>query len=164
MTIQSLSPETRALADLLNSASVGATVTFHDMSRAIGRPIASRRYLISRALILAARETGAIFGTVRSVGYQRLEAQDAHILGAHSRRRIRRTAQRASTMISAAVAKANDMPDPARRKAFAEMNALALIRHVASDREVTATHAAEPKAEPVALLMRRFARQIGAVD
>jgi hypothetical protein len=158
---QALNPEARALVDLFTAASVGAVVTYADMSAAIGRDIHARRHLIPRAMTLAAKEAGAIFGSVRGVGYQRLAATDAHMLGAHTRGRIRRSAKRTADAITAAVSAANDMPDEARRRAFAEVNAMGLIRHLATDKAVSAT-TAEPKAEPVAHTMRRFAEAIGA--
>lgn len=157
---QTTNPDTRALADLLCATSVGGTVTYADMTKAIGRDIMSRRYLIPRAISLAAKEAGAIFGGVRRVGYQRLAPSEAHILGAHVRGRIRRSAKRTSDAITSALATANDMPDAERRRAFAEVNSLNLIRHLAADKRVAAT-VAEPKAEPVAIVMRRFAEQIG---
>ena len=161
--VQTLSTDTRALVDLLVATPIGATVTFADMTGAIGRPIQDRRHLIPRAMTIAAKEAGAIFGGVRTVGYQRLPAQDAHLLGAHTRRRMRRSAKRTSDAIVSAIAHTNDMPDAAKVRAYAEVNAMALIRHISADTEVLAA-TAEPKAEPVALTMRRFARQIGAID
>lgn len=160
---QSLGAETRTLVDLFVATPVGQTITFASMSSAIGRPITDRRHLIPRAMHIAAKEAGAIFGGVRSVGYQRLPATDAHMLGSHTRRRMRRSAKRTTDAIVSAISHANDMPDAARLRAYAEVNALALIRHIAADKEVLAS-TAEPKAEPVALTMRRFAQQIGAVD
>lgn len=158
---QTLNPEARALANLFAATSVGAVVTYAAMTAAIGRDIHARRHLIPRALTIAAKEAGAIFGSVRKVGYQRLAATDAHMLGAHTRGRIRRSAKRTAEAIVSAVSAANDMPDDARRRAFAEVNAMGLIRHLATDKAVSAV-VAEPKAEPVAHTMRRFAEAIGA--
>ena len=162
-TTESLSAETRALVTLFTSIPVGDTVTYVAMSSAIGRPIQDRRHLIPRAMTIAAKESGAIFGGVRTVGYKRLPAQDAHILGAHTRRRIRRSAKRTTDAIVSAINHANDMPDAAKVRAYAEVNSMALIRHLASDKEVTAS-ASAPKPEPVAVTMRRFARALGAID
>lgn len=160
---QTIAPDTQAIVDLLTAASVGDTVTFAAMSEAIGRPIKTRSHLIPRAIHIAARDHGAIFGSIRGVGYQRLAAHDAHLLGAHARRRMRRSAKRTSEAITAAVTKANDLPAAARRRAYAEVNAMALIRHLATDKQVTAT-VAEPKAEPLAVTLRRFAQQIGITE
>lgn len=159
---QSLSVECRTLADLFSAAPVGGTISYADMSRAIGRNIADRRYLALRAMQVATRETGAIFGSVRGVGYQRLQPQDAHMLGAHTRGRIRRSAKRTADAIVAALQSTNNMPDDARRRAYAEVNAMHLVRHITTDKQVSAA-SPEPKAEPVAITMRRFAEQIGAV-
>lgn len=160
---QTLSAECRALADLFAAAPVGGTITYDALTQAIGRPIVERRYLALHAMRVATRETGAIFGSVRGVGYQRIPPQDAHILGSHARSRIRRNAKRASDAISAALRATNDMPDAAKRKAYAEINSMALIRHLATDKQVAAG-SPEAKAEPVAIVMRRFAQAIGAAD
>ena len=157
---QALSADTRTLADRLTATPIGGTVTYAAMTEAIGRSIVPRRYLALRAMHVANKESGAIFGSVRGVGYQRLAATDAHLLGAHARGRIRRTAKRAADSILAAVDAANDMPDGAKRQAYAEVNAMALIRYLATDKKVSAA-TPEPKAEPVAITMRRFAEQIG---
>lgn len=159
---QTLSAECRALADLFAATPVGGTVSYTAMSQAIGRSIGERRYLALRAMHVATRETGAIFGSVRRVGYQRLAPQDAHMLGAHARGRIRRAARRTASAIIAAIGAANDMPDDAKRRAYAEVNAMALVQHITADKQVSAA-ASEPKAEPVAITMRKFAEQIGAI-
>lgn len=159
---QTLSAECRVLADLFAATPVGGTVSYSAMSQAIGRSISERRYLAIRAMHVATRETGAIFGSVRRIGYQRLAPQDAHMLGAHARGRIRRSAKRTAGAIIAAVQSANDMPDDAKRRAYAEINTMQLVRHISADKQVSAA-ASEPKAEPVAITMRRFAEQIGAV-
>jgi len=160
---QTMSAECRALADLFAATPVGGTVTYAAMTQAIGRSIADRRYLIPRAAHVATRETGAIFGSVRRVGYQRLAPQDAHMLGSHTRSRIRRSAKRTADAIVAAVTATNDMPDAAKRRAYAEVNAMALIRHIATDKQVAAG-TTEPKSEPVGVVMRRFAQAIGAIE
>jgi hypothetical protein len=159
---QSLSAECRALADLFAATPVGGTVTYAAMSQAIGRSIAERRYLAIRAMQVATRETGAIFGSVRGTGYMRMPPQDAHMLGAHTRGRIRRSAKRAADAIVAAIQSANDMPDDAKRKAYAEVNAMSLVRHITTDKQVSAA-STEAKAEPVAITMRKFAEQLGVI-
>jgi hypothetical protein len=159
-TVESLSPDTRALADRLVATQVGDTITFGQMSDAIGRDIAARRHLIPRAIAIAAREAGAIFGSIRGVGYRRLEPAEAHILGAHARQRLRRSTRRASDAILSAVTRANDLPEPAKLRAYAEVNALSLLRHLATDKVVSAA-AGEAKPEPVAVTARRFAEHLG---
>ena len=160
---QTLSVECRVLADLFGATPVGETVTYAAMSAAIGRSIAERRYLAIRAMHVATRETGAIFGSVRGVGYQRLAPQNAHMLGSHTRGRIRRSAKRTADAIVAALQSTNDMPDDARRRGYAEVNSMRLVQHITADKQVSAI-SADAKAEPVAITMRRFAEQIGVVS
>ena len=160
--VQTLSVECRTLADLFAATPVGETVSYSAMSAAIGRSIADRRYLAIRAMHVATKETGAIFGSVRGVGYQRLAPQNAHMLGSHTRGRIRRSAKRTADAIVAAIQSTNDMPNDARRRAYAEVNSMRLVQHISADKQVSAA-GTEAKAEPVAITMRRFAEQIGAV-
>jgi len=159
---QTIAPDTAAIVDLFVRASVGSTVTYADMTAAIGRSIAERRHLIPNAMRIAARDHGAIFGSVRAVGYKRLPAEDAHLLGGHTRRRIRNSAKRIVAAIVSAVERANDMPDGAKRRAYAEVNAMSLIRHIAADKQVSSA-SSDAKPEPVGIVMRRFAEQIGAI-
>ena len=161
--MQTISADTRALVDLFAACSVGSTVTFGHMSDALGRSIKERRHLLPGALKIAARDYGAIFGSVRGVGYQRLAAEEAYVLGAHTRRRIRSSAKRTANAIVSAVEKANNLPEGAKARAYAEVNALHLVRHISADKQITAT-VAEAKPEPVAVVMRRFAEKMGAVS
>lgn len=160
---ESLQAETRALVDLFVAAPINGVVTFSEMSRVIGRPIGLRRHLVPRAMRIASRESGAIFGNVRGEGYKRLAAEDAHLLGSTARRRIRRTAKRASEAIVAAVMVNNSISSEAKRKAYAEVNTMGLIRHIATDRAVAKANeiADDSKPEPVAIVAQRFAREIG---
>ena len=86
-----ISTETRALADRLMQAAVGDVVTYSDLSAALGADVHRRRYLLMQAIKAANAETGALFASVRRIGYQRLAANEAHIVGAAARRRIRST-------------------------------------------------------------------------
>ena len=150
-----LSPDRRLLADAFKAVPVGETLSFDAMSETLGAPILTRRYLIPGAIKLAAQETGAIFASVRGVGYMRLPPADAHLIGASSRRRIRRGARRAATLIEAAIQKANDVDDGARRRAFTEVSHLGLIQHIA--RDASAPVLSRPDApEPVAATARQF--------
>lgn len=156
-----LSADTRTLTDRFLATPVGATIRYSDMSAAIGADIQARRHLILRAIAIASREAGAIFGSVRGVGYKRLASEDASVVGAHARHRIRSTARRSSRVIQRAVEVANDMSEPARVKAYAEISALSLIQHVATDKARSAVSISD-KPQPVAITLRAMMDQIKA--
>ena len=80
----------RALVDLLKSTSVGQRITYHQLKQAVGFDIRTNRFLLFRAMRIAADESGAIFSNVRQVGYERLPAKKAATLGQQRRRRVRR--------------------------------------------------------------------------
>jgi len=159
----SLSADVRALTDRFLETPIGGTITYADMTAALGSSIEARRYLIQRALHVASRETGAIFASMRAVGYKRLPAEDAPLLGSHARQRIRNTSRRAAQAITHAVQVANDISDGARTRAYAEVSALALIQHVSTDRAAKAIPDSE-KPQPVAVTLRGMMARLGAVE
>jgi len=151
-----LSAETLAVLNRLKEAPIGETVTYDDLSAAIGRDIRRHRHVLYSALRVALRDDGLLFGTVRGVGYQRVPAEDAHHVGVDARKGIRRRARRSSKRIAAAMSRANDVSDEARRKAHSEMAALGLIEHLSRD-TAQPRDADKPAApEPVALTARRM--------
>lgn len=130
--------EISALTEALLTTPVGAVVTYAALSRAIGRPVQARRYLLLHAIERANAESGALFGNVRGVGYSRLAGVDTGLIGGTARRKIRRASKRASEFMSKALASTNDLPAPIQRKVVAEIAALAMISHITKDRVVKA--------------------------
>lgn len=158
-----LSAEVRALTDCLLAVPIGGTVTYAEMSEAIGADVLARRYLILRAIKVSLRESGAIYSVVTRVGYRRLSAEEAHTLGGHARTSIRRTSRRAVQAISGAIAVSNDISDEARRRAFAEISVLQLVQHISADRARAAVKDTS-RPLPVALTMRAMVAKIGATQ
>jgi NADH dehydrogenase/NADH:ubiquinone oxidoreductase subunit G len=158
-----LSADARAVADLLIACPIDGTVTLADMSAAIGRDITRRRHIIATACRVAEREAGAVFASVRKVGYKRLDAERAvAVVGPSARKHIARSARRASRSISAAMDKANDLPMDVRRRAVHELGVLGIIEHAARERVKTLREDAATKPEPVAVVAQRWlARMTG---
>lgn len=154
--------DVRVLVDLLLSASIGDVVTYEAMSAAIGSPVKRRAWLIPRAVKQANKEAGALFGTVINAGQKRLPATDAHVVGHTARRKVRRTSRRAKEMIGRSMEVANDIPNDAKRKAYAELNVLGLIEHISRDQRIEAV-IEENKPLPVAKTMRLMMEQLGAI-
>lgn len=154
--ILDLSPETAALAERLAAASVGEVVEFSEMSAAIGRDIKGRQHILRSALRVVLRDHGALFANVRSVGYQRLPAEEAHKVGARARERIRRGAHRGSLQITQAIRRANDLPPEAMRKAYSEQATLGLIEHLSRDVIQPKQEDGPEKPEPVGVTARRM--------
>jgi hypothetical protein len=142
------------------STPVGEVITFFELSKALGANVKARQYLIHGAIKLASKEAGAIFTSVRSVGYKRLPAEAAAAVGSHARNRVRSTARKASGIITRAVERANDMSDEARRKAMTEVSALQLLNTLAADRTVKAVQPTD-KPQPVAMTLRSMAASLG---
>lgn len=125
------SPDVRALADVLLAASVGQTVTYGAMDRAIGAPVLARRWLIQSARDLALRESGAAFMAVKGIGMRRLPAEEASAVGVYYRTSIRRTAKRSARVMTQMVKKANDLPDQAKLEAYREISVALLFCELA---------------------------------
>lgn len=162
MRTSETAPEVRALADLFLAAPVGGVVKFEDMEKALGRGLNSFRHLIPRARVVASKEAGALFESVRTLGYRRLPASDAHRLGQHARRRIRRTARKAAGQIVSAVVKANDMPADAARAAYREVSVLNLISHLSQEKAMPEPPK-DAKPEPLAITARKMLERMGAI-
>jgi hypothetical protein len=155
-----ISTEVRALTDRFLETPVEGTITFADMSKAIGKSIHARRWIMQRVLHIASRESGAIFSSVRGVGYKRLSAEEASVVGSHARTRIRRTSRKASLVISRAVEMANQLSENGRRSAYREISSLQLLQHISTDKSVKATEQADDKPQPVAFTMKAMMDQI----
>lgn len=158
-----ISPDVAALVTRLIDSKPGDEIAYHQLSKVVGRDVAKTdRWLIQRAIEVAARDHGAIFGNIRGVGYQRLSADQAHMLGATSRTSIRRKAKRTIKRIVSAVSRVNQMNPEAARKANAEISTLGVLEHISRDKVAApaATHDDAP--EPVAIAMQRMLRNMGA--
>lgn len=165
MIVTEISPDTRAMATRLLAVPVGGSVSYADLSAAIGRDVRAEntRYLIYAGMKLAQREAGAIFANDRGKGYVRLAADDAHKVGHTARSRVRRIARHASKQIHAALTRANDVAPESQRKANAELSALGLLEHVAKDRNVVPSET-DTGPTPVAITARQFLERIGAKE
>jgi len=73
------------LTETLCAASVGAVVTYADLSAAIGRDITRARYLAHAAIKRANTQGGAVFGTVYRVGFKRLSTGEVSTIGSTAR-------------------------------------------------------------------------------
>jgi hypothetical protein len=156
-----ISADVRILADAFLATPVGEMITFSQMSEALGADIDARRYLVQRAIQTASKESGAIFSSIRSVGYKRLPAEEIPAVGAHSRNRIRRITKRAASMLTRAMERANDMSDDDRRKTLSEISTLQMVNFLSSDRAIKNVTPSD-KPQPVAVVLRAMASAIGA--
>lgn len=155
MLIHEISPEVRAVAELLMKCQPNEIVTFDEMSAAIGRSIFKRRHIIVSARRVAERENGAVFTSERSIGYKRLEAiAVADVVGTSARAHIRKSARRGVRSILHGTRRANDLPPEIQRKVAAEMSTLGLIEHISRDSNVKPNAEAPTKPQPVAVTAR----------
>ncbi len=87
------STDAKTIADMLRAASVGAVVTYDDMSDALGRDVLTyARPAIASARKMVQQENRMVFDTVRKVGVKRLEDGDIVNLGDRARVSMRRIA------------------------------------------------------------------------
>lgn len=114
--------ETRLLTDMLLAARVGETVTFSDMSRKVGYEVGGGDPHLQSAKNRAFNEKGAVFDSVRRVGYKRLN--DAEIVSdaTRDRERVGKAAKRAIKKL--ATVNYSSLPEPERIKHNVEMTIL----------------------------------------
>jgi len=155
--IPEISPDVRALIAHLAAVPVGGIVTLDDMAAVIGRDMADHRHLYYSAARILMRETGAVFASIRKVGYERLSAaRAAEIIGPASRSRIRGTAMRGKRGLVATLASANDLAPDLVMKASNEIATLGLIAHLSSTAVAKAAPPPPTAPEPVAMTARRL--------
>lgn len=155
-----MSAEVRALADRLLATPVGETVGYDALSAAIGEDVRERRYLLLAAIRAAGREAGALFASIKSVGYQRLSIDEVFAVGTRARQRVRRATKRTADQMTHALSFANDVSDEVRRKTNGEVNSLRLLHHLSTDR--AQSHAPKSdKPEPVGKVLRAMMEKLG---
>lgn len=95
-----MSLETRLLVDLLSKVEPGGNVTFDEMAGKVGEKVAGDYSPLQSAKRIVFNETGAVFSSVRGVGYVRL--RDSEIVGdaAADRRRVYRMTKRATRKLA----------------------------------------------------------------
>lgn len=79
--------ETGELVKLLMRVSVGETVTYTSLSKAVGVDVQARRHLLDSARRIAMRDHNAVFAAEVSVGLRRLSDVETVTLIPESRRR-----------------------------------------------------------------------------
>ena len=158
-----LHQDTQTIADLLASCPNGGTVALADITAAIGRDITGCRYLVYGAMRVAERDSGAVFASVRGVGYRRLLASEIAEVGQTARAKIRRAARHGVRTISAGMAGANDIAPDAMRKILAEQSALGMLEHMARDKNLPKLTETDTRPLPLAVTARAFLRSIGAL-
>lgn len=150
-----LSPDARAIADLLINCPIGELVTLAAASEAIGRDITACRHVLATARRVAMREAGAVFTTEPRAGLRRMSPERAtEVIGPNARRHIRKTASKARRALVAATEGANNLTDEALRRRAAEISSLGLMEHIARDAAVKPAPDAPTKPQPVAITAR----------
>jgi hypothetical protein len=158
-----LSADARRLAEALAGFPIGYLVSHAQLTRLLGRDVATCRHVLYRAMRVVQREHGAIFASVHGKGYRRLSTEGlVETVGSHARSRIRGTARRAALTLRDGVRAANDVTPAAQRKASAELAVLGMIQHMARDRTVERLEASARPPESVASTARAMLRKLTA--
>lgn len=156
-------PETQIIIDLLRGAAVGETVTLAAISGAIGRDVTTCRGYVYTAIKRVQSDDGAVFSSIRRVGYRRLPAEEIPTVGKTARDRIRRTASRGAQAIAAGISGANDLSDKVRLNLHQQHGALAMIAHLARDKQTSAVQVTTNRPPTMAETAKSFLAAIGAV-
>ena len=156
-------PEIQKIIDLLVAAEIGGIVTLAAMSEAIGRDITLCRGYLYTAIRCVQRDNGIVFSCQRRIGYRRLPAAEMKTIGQVARAKIRRTARRGAQTIHAGIWGANDLSDSDRAKLAVEQSTLAMLEHVARERNLPKADPTETKPKPLAETARAFLAHIGAI-
>lgn len=96
-----------AIVDALSALSPGQTITYAELSRAMGTEVTSQSYVVQRARKKAEQQTGAIFDNVMGQGYQRLPTHEIPGVGKRANAHIRKTARNTRRRLESV--RANDM-------------------------------------------------------
>ena len=157
--VTDISPEIKAISRLLLDCPIGGVVTIDQLSSAIGQDIRNVRYLIYNAMGVVLDETGAVFSSVRKVGYQRLTSEEVKDIGAHCRSRIRSTARIGQRRMKKATAKSNSMTPDDRREVMRECGILGMLEHMSRDKSKEAVKQQEEDAPlPYAVVVSQMHR------
>jgi len=124
----------RAIADMLNACSIAKTVTYQQMTRAIGKDVRTVPYILGRARRLSNEETGAVFKTVRGTGCERMPANQAPSIDNTFRAHVRKGARGVVRMLSNAMEKANDLTPDEVRRGWQAITHQGMIGQLAQDR------------------------------
>lgn len=151
-----ISADVAALVDALKSVPVGSTISYAEMTAAIGRKITDHRHLIHSALRIVARDHGAVFANDRGAGYTRLDTASLPNVGVAARGRIRRKARSAAKTIKYGMSRANDVSPETQRKVNAELSVLGLVEHLSRDDKAEPADAHSLRPEPVAIVAQRL--------
>lgn len=164
--IRNTAPETeadvRAIVECLLKAPVGEIATHEAINASVGRDVrASAPWLVQRALNRAAQQHGAVFANVRGVGYRRLPPEAAPDLGAHARRRVRRTCRTAIRRMEAAISGANDLPADVVARVNRERAQIGLLAHLSTDRAAKNVPSGPERPATLAHTLEGLRRYIG---
>lgn len=124
------------IAECFASCPVGETITFYELSEAIGFDVTTRRELIQAAKNKVFADTKALMESVYKVGYKRLPSDQFAPSMQKQRNRIRRASGRAFKRYSAAVAVENNIAPDQLRLISRELSVLGLVSHLTKDRSV----------------------------
>lgn len=96
-----MSLETRLLVDMLSQVEPGQTVTFADMTAKVGVDVSGGYGPLQSAKKRVFNDTGAVFSSIKGVGYARLRDGEIVEDAAADRRRVHRMATRATRKLAA---------------------------------------------------------------
>lgn len=137
MLIQQIDPEVRTIADLMAKTTIGATLTYDEISAALGRDCRTRdRYKILVAKKMGEEQSGIIFETQYDVGYRRLPGAELAKIGSAGLKVIRNKAKTSIKTMTLGMSAANDLPPDEYRKQLQFLSSLNLIAELAREKNL----------------------------
>ncbi len=135
-TTTQIAIQTKALADLLETVSIGDIVTFDDMSKVLGQDVRKIRYVLENARTKILAENGLRFDSVYKIGLKRMNIEDAIGVSDRNIKKIRRTARLASKRVNQQLSRANAVDDATRFALNARLSLFGTIETLASQKTV----------------------------
>ncbi len=129
------SADAKKLAGLMVKVSVGATLTYEDMSEALGRDVLQDRSIIATARAIVQRENQFVFDTVYKVGIKRLNDVEIVSLGDQALSKVRRISRKTSQKITCVAYDA--MPREAQVRHNTALSMFGVLVELASSKSFT---------------------------
>jgi hypothetical protein len=144
-----------ALCEALETLSPGETITYKQLTKAVGETVTGGSHLLQRALKKTEAKTGSLFGNVFGKGYQRLQTKDVPGVGVKANTRIRRIAR--STRKKFEGIRANDLTPSELAQFSAYRSHFGMLEGLARERAVKAMEVKmEDKVAPVSTMADRL--------
>lgn len=135
--IGSTSIDTRTLVALMVKVPVGESITYQDLSSAIGRNVqGAARSVLESARHICERDYNIVFGVVQNVGLKHLTDTETINTGQAGIDHIRRTARKTARRI-ASLKDPNSVPNESKVRQFTYLSVAGALVHMTQQKQIT---------------------------